>query len=65
MPYLTVSIVIIIIIINIITIIFIIIGIWALTTAPLGNWYSIASDSTGTYLAASQGGGYIYTSSDG
>ena len=40
---------------------------WSLTSAPNGNWISIASDSTGTYLAAVQGtgNGNIYTSTSG
>ncbi len=37
-------------------------GIWLQTSAPIGDWYSIASDSTGKYLAAVQYQGYIYTS---
>lgn len=45
---------------------------WTQTSAPQGRWYSIASDSTGQYLAAAQGGynsigipGSIYISSNG
>jgi hypothetical protein len=38
--------------------------IWTQTSAPYSNWYSIASDSTGQYLAAGQNPGYIYTSSN-
>ena len=44
---------------------------WTPTSAPLGYWISIASDSTGQYLAAAQAqdaqGNYgpIYTSSSG
>ena len=39
---------------------------WSKTSAPSDNWVSIASDSTGQYLAAVQGyGGYIYTSTSG
>ena len=40
-------------------------GTWTLTTAPTGQWYSIASDSTGQYLAAVTFPGNIYTSSSG
>ena len=44
---------------------------WTQTSAPSGSWSSIASDSTGQYLAAVSisntivGGGYIYTSTSG
>ena len=39
---------------------------WSQTSAPSGDWKSIASDSTGHYLAAVQEyGGYIYTSTSG
>ncbi len=38
---------------------------WSLTSAPIGDWHSIASDSTGTYLAAGQVNGNIYTSTSG
>ena len=39
---------------------------WSQTSAPSEvSWQSIASDSTGQYLAAVQGGGYIYTSTSG
>jgi len=40
---------------------------WTMTSAPWGYWLSIASSSSGQYLAAGQGtiGGYIYTSSSG
>ena len=37
---------------------------WSQTSAPSGYWHSIASDSTGQYLAAGQEG-YIYTSTSG
>ena len=44
-------------------------GTWTKTSAPSGIWYSIASDSTGKYLAAggqsANGVGGIYTSSSG
>ena len=48
-----------------------IVGNWTLTSAPSGRWYSVASDSTGQYLAAAQykddtdNLGYIYTSTSG
>ena len=43
---------------------------WVETSAPIGSWISITSDSTGKFLAAVQGGyqepsGYIYTSTSG
>jgi len=38
---------------------------WTQTSAPNGDWLSIASDSSGKYLAAVQLAGYIYTSSSG
>jgi|688.fasta_scaffold75736_4 hypothetical protein len=38
--------------------------IWIQTSAPSENWSSIASDSTGQYLAAVVNGGGIYTSSN-
>ena len=38
---------------------------WSQTSAPSVYWYSIASDSTGQYLAAVQQEGYIYTSTSG
>jgi hypothetical protein len=40
-------------------------GIWTQTSAPIGNWFSIASDSTGMNLAAIQQPGYIFTSTSG
>jgi len=41
-------------------------GTWFKTSAPSGYWVSIASDSSGQYLAAVQkNGGYIYSSSSG
>ena len=44
---------------------------WSMTSAPLGIYFSIASDSTGQYLAAASMGygstqaGYIYISTNG
>ena len=38
---------------------------WEITSAPLGDWYDITSDSTGMKLAAVQFRGYIYTSTSG
>jgi hypothetical protein len=45
---------------------------WIQTSAPIGVWTSIASDSTGQYLAAVTGSisvnsikGFIFTSSNG
>ena len=40
-------------------------GTWTLTSAPMGNWYGVASDSNGTNLAAVIYGGGIYTSTSG
>ena len=37
---------------------------WAMTSAPQGSWQYIASSSNGQYLAATQYGGGIYTSSN-
>ena len=37
---------------------------WSQTSAPIGYWWSIASDSSGQYLAAVQYGD-IYTSTSG
>ena len=38
---------------------------WTQTSAPIGNWVSVASDSTGMKLVACQYYGTIYTSTSG
>ena len=40
-------------------------GTWTLTSAPSANWNGLASDSTGTYLAAAIDNGGIYISTSG
>jgi hypothetical protein len=38
---------------------------WTTTSAPIGLWKAITSDSTGMYLAAVNHNGGIYASSSG